>query len=257
MRTTLRSLVAVSALALSSLAFTACATVGDDTAIDEGDATAAGKVDLWQASDAQWHFHLKSGNGSILLTSEAYTTRTGAINGLLSTLANGVDAAMYKVVPATHGYVIHLVAANNEVISFSEVYTTKSNATRAVASCVKAATTYLDKREAITSGARFEVHQGESGDFYFDVFAKNGQIVVASQHYASEAAAYNGAMAVQADGQQAAAYKLLQATDASWYFNVTALNGQVVGTSETYTTKASAQTAMTAVQKLLPTISVF
>jgi len=255
---TFNTLLTVLALSFSSsIAFTGCATVGGDDTVDtESDATSAGKVDVWQATDGQWHFHLKAGNGAILLTSEAYTSRTGAIAGVLSVLDNGVDTAQYKVVAATHGYLIHLVAGNNEIISFSEVYSTKSNATRAVASCVKATTTYLDKRESITTGARVEVRQGETGDFYFDMFAKNGEIVVASQHYASAASAYNGAFAVQTDGQNAAAYTLKTAIDGSWYWNVTALNGQVVGTSQMYTTKAGAMAAITATQKLMPLISV-
>src|SRR4051794_12855474 len=106
----LTSLLTVALLSFS----TACATVdtgADDTSADEGESAAAGKFDLWQATDSQWHFHLKSGNGAILLTSEAYTTRTGAINGALSTMTNGVDTAQYKVVAAANGgYLLHLVA---------------------------------------------------------------------------------------------------------------------------------------------------
>ena len=103
--TKLNSLITVLVLSFSTTAIVGCASTGDEITDDaDGDSTLAGKVDLWQASDAQWHFHLKSGNGSILLTSEAYTSRTGAINGLLSTLDNGVDTAQFAVVPATHGF---------------------------------------------------------------------------------------------------------------------------------------------------------
>jgi uncharacterized protein YegP (UPF0339 family) len=253
---TLTSLLTVALLSLS----TACATVdtSDDTSADEGESAAAGKFDLWQASDAQWHFHLKSGNGAILLTSEAYTTRTGAINGALSTMNNGVDTAQYKAVAAANGgYLLHLVAGNNEIISFSQVYSSKSNATRAIASCVKATTSYLDKHESLTTGARVEVSASESGGFHFNMFAKNGQIVVASEHYTTEAAAYNGAFAVAADGQSTTAYTVLQSNDGNYYFNVKAQNGQIIGTSQLYTTKASAQAAVTATSKLMATLSVF
>src|SRR5262249_55197006 len=148
---------------LLSLTTINCASSSDDYSEADGESAAAGKLTFWQASDAQWHFNLKSGNGSILLTSEAYQERTGAINGALSVLENGVDKLQYQVVHTATGYVIHLVAGNNEIISFSEVYSTKSNATRAIASCVKAVTSYLDKRESITTGARVEVTQGDSG----------------------------------------------------------------------------------------------
>ena len=70
------------ALVLASSTFTACATTGEDDVSEvDGEAASAGKLSFWQATDGQWHFNLKSGNGSILLTSEAYTGRSGAING--------------------------------------------------------------------------------------------------------------------------------------------------------------------------------
>ncbi len=254
---TLTSLLTVAILSFSA----ACATVdttGGDTSTDEGESAAAGKFDLWQATDGQWHFHLKSGNGAILLTSEAYTSRTGAINGALSTMTNGVDTAQYKAVLAQNGgYLLHLVAANNEIISFSQVYASKSNATRAIASCIKATTSYLDKHEAVTTGARVEVSASDTGGFHFNMFAKNGQIVVASEHYTTEAAAYNGAFAVATDGQNTAAYTVLESSDHNFYFNVKAQNGQIVGTSQMYTTKSTAEAAVTATAKLMATLSVF
>ncbi|HEU0036038.1 MAG TPA: DUF1508 domain-containing protein [Kofleriaceae bacterium] len=244
-------------LSFSSLAAVGCATTGSDEYGDaDAEAAGAGKLTFWQSTDGQWRFNLKSGNGSILLTSEAYSARTGAINGALSVLENGVDPAQYRVVPATRGYIVHLVAANNEIISFSEVYSTKSNATRAVTSCVRAVTSYLDKREALSTGARAEVVQGESGQFHFNFFARNGQIVLSSEAYTTEAAAYNGAMAVQADGQSAAAYTINQNATGGFYFVVKAQNGEIIGTSQQYTTKDSAQSAATAVQALLPSITV-
>ena len=252
---TFAKLFTVAVLAFSS----ACATVdtGTDTSADEGDTATAGKFDLWQATDGQWHFHVKSGNGAILLTSEAYASRTGAINGMLSTMDNGVDATQYVAAPATHGYTVHLRAGNSETIGFSEVYSTKSNATRAIGSCVKATTSYLDKRMAITTGARVEVDASDKGGFHFNMFAKNGQIVVSSEHYTTAAAAYNGAVAVQTDGQHAAAYAVLPNTSGGFYFTVAAQNGEVVGSSQQYTTKESAQAGATAAAALMPAISVF
>jgi hypothetical protein len=254
----LNSLITILALSFTSIAAVGCASIGsdEDTSEVDGDSTLAGKFDIWQATDGQWHFHLKSGNGSILLTSEAYTTRTGAINGVLSDLDNGVDTAQYQVVPAAHGYLLHLVAGNNAIISFSEVYSTKSSATRAVKSCVKATTTYLDKREANTTGARVEVAASETGNFHFNVFAKNGQIVLSSESYTSDAAAFNGAFAVQQDGQNAANYTIKQNVAGGFYFTLSALNGQVIGVSQQYTTRAAAQSAITSLTAFLPTLSV-
>lgn len=254
----INSLVTALVLSLSTITAVGCATVGadEDSEID-GEAAGAGKLSFWKATDGQWHFNLKSGNGAILLTSEAYTSRTGAINGALSTLENGVDPAQYQVNKTATGYNLHLKAANGETIGFSEVYSTKSSATRAVKSSVKAATSYLDKKAANTTGARVDVlFNDDTQKFRFNVFAKNGQIVLSSEQYTTEAAAFNGAFAVQADGQTAANYTLKTNVAGGFYFNLSALNGQIIGTSQQYTTKAAAESAMASLQAFLPSVTV-
>jgi hypothetical protein len=243
-------------LILSLSTFTGCATTGDDYAETEDEAAGTGKITLFQGTDGQWRFNLKSGNGSILLTSEAYTSRTGAINGALSVINNGVDNAMYRVVQTKTGFVVHLVAGNNEIISFSEVYSTKSSATRAVKSCVRAVTSYLDKREANTTGARAEVLVGDSGKFRFNIHAQNGEIVLSSESYTTEAAAFNGAFAVQSVSQDAAAYAVKQNSAGGFFFTVTAQNGEIVGISQQYSTKQAAESGVASIKKLMPSISV-
>jgi len=251
------SLITALVLSFSTIAAVGCATGADDYSDVDAEAAGTGKLEFWQANDAQWHFHLKAGNGAILLTSEAYKARTGAINGALSVLENGVDPAQYKVVQTKTGYIVHLVAGNGEIISFSEVYSSKSNATRAVKACVRATTSYLDKREALTTGARVEVTQGESGQFHFNFFAKNGQVVASSEAYTTEAAAYNGAFSVKDNGLDAKAYTILQNSAGGFYFTVKSLdNGQTIAVSQQYTTKQGAQDGAAAVQRVLPNITV-
>jgi uncharacterized protein YegP (UPF0339 family) len=246
----LNSLLA--ALVLSTASLAGCAAGGSDDSIvsTDDESTLPGSFDMWQSADG-WHFHLVAGNKKILLSSEAYSSRTSALNGVLSVLNNGVDPAQYKVLPAAHGYLLHLVAGNNEVIGFTETYSTKSNATRAIKSCVNAVTTYLDKVESNTTGARVEVGQGDSGNFHFNLFAKNGQIVLSSESYTSEAAAWNGAFAVQDAASVTTNFAVKAASDGRYYFTLTADNGQIVGMSQMYTSKAAAQDGITSVQTLL------
>lgn len=247
----------LTALVLSCASLTGCATTGsDEYSQSEEEAAGAGKFTMWQSTDGQWRFNLKSGNGAVLLTSEGYSTRTAAINGMLSVQSNGVDPAMYSVRQTATGYILHLLAANRESIGFSQVYKSKSSATRAISSSVRAVTTYLDKREANTAGARVEVLVGESGQFRFNYFARNGEILVSSEHYRTEAAAYNGAFAVQSEGQIDAAYDVKENASGGFYFTVQAANGEIVATSQQYTTRASAVDGMAALKALLPTITV-
>src|SRR5690606_27261840 len=164
------------ALSFASLSVTGCAISGDEYSDEysdaESNASSPGKLDLWKSTDGQWRFHVVSGNGRILMTSEGYTSRTGALNGVLSVLENGVDPAMYQLNQTKSGkWNLRLRAANHEVIAFTQGYATKSSATRAIKSCVSAVTTYLDKVEANTSGARVEVLESDKG-FRFNLHAK-------------------------------------------------------------------------------------
>ena len=254
----LNSLITALVLSFSSIAAVGCATTGaedDEYGELEGEAAAAGKLSFWN-TNGNWYFNLKSGNGATLLTSESYTSRTGAINGALSVLNNGVDPSMYSVNKTATGWNLHLKAANHESIAFSQVYSTKSSATRAVGSSVRAVTSYLDKREANTTGARVEVLVGETGKFRFNVHAKNGAIVLSSEQYTTEAAAFNGAFAVQAEGQDAANYAIKENSSGGYYFTLTAQNGQIIGVSQQYTTRAAATSAITSLQSFLPGVTV-
>ncbi len=253
----INSLITVLALSFASLSVTACATsgeAGDEYADAESNASSPGKVDLWKATDGQFHFRVVSGNGRTLLTSEAYTSRTGALNGVLSVLDNGVDPAMYQVNKTAAGkYNLRLRAANYEIIAFTQAYSTKSSATRAITSCVNAVTSYLDKVESNTSGARVEVLESDAG-FRFNLHAKNGQVVLSSESYTTKAAAWNGAFAIQDAAALEGSFALKTATDGRYYFTLTAENGQVVGTSQLYTSRAAAQDGITSVKSLLATM---
>ncbi len=249
------SLITILALSFASLSVTACATSGDEYSDEytdaESNASSPGKVDLWKSTDGQWRFHVVSGNGRTLMTSEAYTSRTGALNGVLSVLDNGVDPAMYQLNQTASGkWNLRLRAANYEIIAFTQAYATKSSATRAIKSCVSAVTSYLDKVESNTSGARVEVLESEKG-FRFNLHARNGQIVLSSESYTTKAAAWNGAFAIQDAAALEGSFEVKTATDNRFYFVLTAANGQVVGVSQLYTTRQSAEGGIASVKSLL------
>ena len=249
----LNSLISLIFVSFATLTTVGCATSGDfddEYADAQSDATSPGKVDLAQSADGQWRFKVISGNGRTLLSSEAYTSRTGALNGVLSVLDNGVDPAMYQVNPtASGGFSLRLRAANYEVIAFAQTYSTKSSATRAIGSCVRAIETYLDKVEGAT-GARVAVFQGPNG-FHFNLHASNGAVILSSETYSTAAAAWNGAFAVQDAAQLADAFTVKTSTDGRYFFTLTAENGQVVGVSQLYTARESALAGIESVKSTL------
>jgi uncharacterized protein len=54
----------------------------------------AGKFVIKKTSDGQYRFNLKAGNGEIIATSESYTTKAAAENGIASVRANAADATV-------------------------------------------------------------------------------------------------------------------------------------------------------------------
>ncbi|WP_368499941.1 YegP family protein [Herbiconiux sp. A18JL235] len=52
----------------------------------------AGKFELYKSPNGEFRFRLKAGNGEIIATSEGYTSRAGAKNGIESVKMNAEDA---------------------------------------------------------------------------------------------------------------------------------------------------------------------
>jgi hypothetical protein len=255
---TASSLLIVIVLSLTGAAPAGCASNGDEILTGEDDTgeSGAGAFTLWQSADGELRFHLAAASGEVLLLSDPYTSRTGAINGILSVLENGVDPARYELAAEDGGFRVQLRAANRQLIAFSEVHATEERAARAIAASVAAVTGYLDRREARTEGARFEVRPVVAGGYRFDVYGKDGASVLSSETYTSEAAAYNGALAVQQAGRARASYVVRETAAGEHYFVLRAANGETVGTSRLHATQQAAEEAVAQLIVLLPTLDV-
>ena len=53
----------------------------------------AGKFELKTTKNGQYMFNLKASNGQVIATSEHYTTRAAALDGIESVKKNAADAA--------------------------------------------------------------------------------------------------------------------------------------------------------------------
>jgi uncharacterized protein YegP (UPF0339 family) len=78
-------------------------------------------------SGDQYMFNLKAGNSEVILTSERYTAKSGAQNGIESVQTNSPKDERYERKTSTAGdpYFV-LKAGNGEVIGRSEMYSSKS-----------------------------------------------------------------------------------------------------------------------------------
>ena len=83
----------------------------------------AGKFELKEAANGQFHFNLKAGNGQIILSSEMYSSRSAAENGIASVQKNAGDDARYERKESSNGNPFFVLkAGNGEPIGRSEMY---------------------------------------------------------------------------------------------------------------------------------------
>ena len=96
------------------------------------------KFEVKKAKDGQYYFHLKAGNGEIILASEMYKSKSSATNGIASVKKNAPDDKRYECKETKTGqFRFNLKAANHQVIGTSESYTTTKARDNGIASVKK------------------------------------------------------------------------------------------------------------------------
>jgi len=94
--------------------------------------------ELKPAAHDQFMFNLKAANGEVILTSEAYKSREGALNGIESVKTNSPVDGQYerKTSTASQPYFV-LKAKNHESIGKSEMYSSESAMEKGIESVKK------------------------------------------------------------------------------------------------------------------------
>lgn len=95
----------------------------------------AGWFELSKSKDGQFRFVLKAGNAESILTSELYTTRTAAENGIASVQKNSGQEERYERKEASNGkFHFNLKAANHQVIGSSQLYASAASRDKGIES---------------------------------------------------------------------------------------------------------------------------
>jgi uncharacterized protein YegP (UPF0339 family) len=110
---------------------------------------------------------------------------------------------------------------------------------------------YVDGKEDASRPGKFETFTGVDGKFYFHMIAGNGEKVLQSQAYTSMGGVAAGIASVRTNGTDASHFRVLEASDGEWYFDLIAGNGQTVATSELYVSQYNANRAVNAVVSLV------
>ena len=96
---------------------------------------------------------------------------------------------------------------------------------------------------------KFELKKGKSGKFSFNLKAVNGQVILTSQTYKTNAAATNGIKSVCTNCKKKTSFEQKVSKKGEPYFVMLASNKQVIGKSQMYASKTSMQNGIESVKK--------
>ena len=98
----------------------------------------------------------------------------------------------------------------------------------------------------------FELKQAAGSQFIFNLKAANHHVILTSQRYASKAGAEGGIASVQKNASSDERFQRKTAKDNSPYFVLVATNGEVVGTSEMYSSVQAMEQGIASVKASAP-----
>jgi len=94
--------------------------------------------EIKKATDGQFYFRLKADNGQVVLASEMYQAKAGAVNGIESVKKSAGLADRYDKLTSKNGkFYFTLKAGNNQVIGNSEMYESESARDKGIESVMK------------------------------------------------------------------------------------------------------------------------
>lgn len=99
---------------------------------------------------------------------------------------------------------------------------------------------------------KFELFTDKAGEFRFRLKAGNGEIILASEGYKQRASAENGINSVKENAPNDDRYERKETASGNPRFNLKASNGQVIGTSESYSSAAARDNGIESVKKNAP-----
>jgi uncharacterized protein YegP (UPF0339 family) len=81
---------------------------------------------------------------------------------------------------------------------------------------------------------KYIVQKSRDGQYYFNLTAKNGEIILTSEMYTTKQNCLNGIASVKRHSPYDKYYNRKTAVNGQYYFTLQASNGEVIGMSEMY-----------------------
>jgi len=99
---------------------------------------------------------------------------------------------------------------------------------------------------------KFEVYCDKAGEHRFRLKAGNGENILASEGYSSKDGCENGIESVRKNSQDESKFEVKEAANGKFHFNLKAGNGQVIGTSQMYTSEDGCKNGCNSVMRNAP-----
>lgn len=106
-----------------------------------------------------------------------------------------------------------------------------------------------EKSGSKKSTGKFIIKKNKSGQFRFELIARNGQVILSSEAYKTRASCASGIASVRKNSVDESKYEKKTAKDGSPYFNLKAANGQVIGSSEMYSNNSGMENGIASVKR--------
>ena len=103
---------------------------------------------------------------------------------------------------------------------------------------------------------KFDLKQGGSGQFMFNLKAANGEVILTSELYKQKQSAVAGIDSVKANAADDARYERKTAKNGQAYFVLTATNGEIIGKSEMYSSVSAMENGIQSVKKNGPVATI-
>ena len=104
--------------------------------------------------------------------------------------------------------------------------------------------------------AKFDLKQGGSGQFMFNLKAGNGEVILTSELYKQKQSAIDGIDSVKDNAGDDTRYERKTAKNGQAFFVLTATNGQVIGKSEMYSLVSAMENGIQSVKKNGPVATI-
>ena len=97
--------------------------------------------------------------------------------------------------------------------------------------------------------AKYEIKRAKNKEFYFNLKAPNGEIVLTSETYKRRGGAKNGIESVRTHGPDCLQYNMKMDKRKQYYFLLKSSNHRIIGRSESYTRAANMEKGIQIVMK--------